>query len=136
MLLPPRLAGGRPVLVALLLDQVDGRTLSDREDHTYTSHHHRLDGRFTGPRPTGIGRDSRHDVYPGRRAYVWNSTSDTAMLRNDYHRFVDSVSWGGHRHHRPTNRPRPGERCPPAREMNAGDASALEGWRAAGELDR
>ncbi|MEW2624330.1 hypothetical protein [Streptomyces sp. NPDC048106] len=61
--------------------------------HTYT-----LDGRSTVRVHTGTGPDSRHDLYQDRRAYVWNSTCDTATLRNDHHRFVDSRSWG-HRHH-------------------------------------
>ncbi|WP_435860671.1 lamin tail domain-containing protein [Streptomyces spiralis] len=77
---------------------LDGWTLSDRDGHTYTFYHYRLDGRSTVRVHTGIGRDSRHDLYQDRRNYVWNNTSDTATLRNDHHRFVDSVSWGGHHH--------------------------------------
>lgn len=77
---------------------LDGWTLSDRDGHTYTFHHYRLDGRSTVRVHTGIGRDARHDLYQDRRNYVWNNDYDTATLRNDHHRFVDSVSWGGHRH--------------------------------------
>lgn len=77
---------------------LDGWTLSDRDGHTYTFHHYRLDGRSTVRVHTGIGRDSRHDLYQDRRNYVWNNDFDTATLRNDHHRFIDSVSWGGHRH--------------------------------------
>jgi hypothetical protein len=74
---------------------LDGWTLSDRDGHTYTFHHYRLDGRATVRVHTGIGRDARHDVYQDRRAYVWNNNSDTATLRNNHHQFVDAVSWGG-----------------------------------------
>ncbi|MBC2868591.1 lamin tail domain-containing protein [Streptomyces mexicanus] len=77
---------------------LDGWTLSDGSGHTYTFHHYRLAGRSTVRVHTGIGRDARHDVYQDRRTYVWNNDSDTATLRNNHHRLVDSVSWGGHRH--------------------------------------
>ncbi|MFJ8364405.1 lamin tail domain-containing protein [Streptomyces sp. NPDC093984] len=77
---------------------LDGWTLSDRAGHTYTFHHYRLDGRSTVRVHTGIGRDSRHDLYQDRRAYVWNNIADTATLRNNHHQYVDSVAWGGYRH--------------------------------------
>ncbi len=77
---------------------LDGWKLSDRDGHTYTFHHYRLEARSTVRVHTGIGRDTRHDLYQDRRAYVWNNDSDTATLRNDHNRFVDSVSWSGHRH--------------------------------------
>ncbi|MGW4272204.1 lamin tail domain-containing protein [Streptomyces seoulensis] len=77
---------------------LNGWTLSDRDGHTYTFHHYRLQGRSTVRVHTGTGHDTRHGLFQDRRAYVWNNTSDTATLRNDHHRFVDSRSWG-HRHH-------------------------------------
>ncbi|MFJ8197132.1 lamin tail domain-containing protein [Streptomyces sp. NPDC096152] len=73
---------------------LDGWTLSDRDGHTCTFRHYRLDGRSTVRVHTGIGRDARHDVYWDRRQYVWNNDSDTAPLRNDHGRFIDDVSWG------------------------------------------
>ncbi|MEV7129637.1 lamin tail domain-containing protein [Streptomyces sp. NPDC093260] len=81
---------------------LNGWTLSDRDGHTYTFHHYRLEGRSTvrvhTGTGTGTGRDARRDLYQDRHAYVWNNTSDTATLRNEYHHFVDSRFWG-HRHH-------------------------------------
>jgi hypothetical protein len=77
---------------------LDGWTLADREGHTYTFHHYRLDGRSTVRVHTGMGRDTRTDLYQDRRSYVWDRMADTATLRNDHGRFVDDASWG--RHHR------------------------------------
>ncbi|MCW8122466.1 lamin tail domain-containing protein [Streptomyces violaceoruber] len=77
---------------------LNGWTLKDEDGHTYTFRHYRLDGRATVRVHTGQGRDTRHDVYQDRRTYVWDNRSDTATLRNDDRRFVDSESWGHHRH--------------------------------------
>ncbi|GAA2705111.1 lamin tail domain-containing protein [Streptomyces anthocyanicus] len=77
---------------------LDGWTLRDEDGHTYTFRHYRLDGRATVRVHTGQGRDTRSDVYQDRRNYVWDNRSDTATLRNDHRRFVDSESWGHHRH--------------------------------------
>jgi Lamin Tail Domain len=49
---------------------LEGWTLSDRDGHTYTFRRYRLDGRSTVRVLTGTGRDSRHDRYQDRRAYV------------------------------------------------------------------
>ncbi|MEU6406217.1 lamin tail domain-containing protein [Streptomyces sp. NPDC046985] len=73
---------------------LDGWTLSDRDGHTYEFRHYRLEGRSTVRVHTGVGLDARHDVYQDRRNYVWNNDGDTATLRNDRNRIVDSVSWG------------------------------------------
>ncbi|MFF1400961.1 hypothetical protein ACFVZD_45490 [Streptomyces sp. NPDC058287] len=62
------------------------------------------DGRCADPaglqRGQAIGYDTRHDVYRNRRAYVWDNRSDTAILRNDYGRFVDGASWRRHHYRR------------------------------------
>jgi len=58
----------------------------------------RLDGRSTVRVHTGTGRDTRHDVYQDRRAYIWNNNGDTATLRGSNGRIVDTESWG--RNHR------------------------------------
>ncbi|MFC9280180.1 lamin tail domain-containing protein [Streptomyces collinus] len=79
---------------------LDGWTLADEDGHSYTFRHVRLDGRSTVRVHTGIGRDTRTDLFQDRRAYVWNNDHDTATLRNDRGRFVDEVSWGHHRGHR------------------------------------
>ena len=72
---------------------LDGWTLADRDGHTYTFRHYRLDGRSTVRVHTGEGRDSRSDLFQDRHRSVWDR-SDTATLRNDRGRFVDDESWG------------------------------------------
>ncbi|MEU3246466.1 MULTISPECIES: lamin tail domain-containing protein [unclassified Streptomyces] len=78
---------------------LDGWTLSDRDGHTYTFRHYRLDGRATVRVHTGVGRDTYRDLFQDRRTSVWDRRSDTATLRNDHGRYVDSASVGD-RHHR------------------------------------
>ncbi|MEU0049723.1 lamin tail domain-containing protein [Streptomyces sp. NPDC006309] len=83
---------------------LDGWTLSDEDGHTYTFRYYRLAGDATVRVHTGFGRDNRNDLYQDRRQSVWGDDHDTATLRNDRGRFVDSVSWGDddrdHREHR------------------------------------
>lgn len=76
---------------------LDHWTLSDKSGHTYTFRHVRLERRATVRVHTGVGRDTRTDLYQDRRSYVWNNDRDTATLRNDRNRVVDEVSWGRHR---------------------------------------
>ncbi|MCQ9178658.1 lamin tail domain-containing protein [Streptomyces sp. IBSBF 2953] len=76
---------------------LDGWTLSDDSGHRYTFEHYRLAGRATVRIHTGVGRDTRTDLYQDRRAYVWNNDRDTATLRNDHGRLVDDSSWGHRR---------------------------------------
>ncbi|MEU6808975.1 lamin tail domain-containing protein [Streptomyces sp. NPDC046831] len=78
---------------------LSGWTLSDRAGHTYTFHHYRLDGRSSVRVHTGFGRDTRTDLYQDRRNSVWDRR-DTATLRDNHRHVVDTVSWGGDRHHR------------------------------------
>ena len=79
---------------------LDSWTLSDEDGHTYTFDHYRLGGRSTVRVHTGLGRDSRTDLFQDRRAYVWNNDRDRATLRNDHGRFIDDASWGRrHFHH-------------------------------------
>lgn len=79
---------------------LDGWTLSDTDGHTYTFDHYRLGGRATVRVHTGLGRDTRTDLFQDRRAYVWNNDRDRATLRNDHGRFIDDASWGRrHFHH-------------------------------------
>ncbi|MFJ7148710.1 lamin tail domain-containing protein [Streptomyces sp. NPDC100445] len=83
---------------------LDGWTLSDEDGHTYTFRHYRLAGDATVRVHTGFGRDNRNDLYQDRRQSVWDDREDTATLRNDRGRLVDSVSWNDddrdHRDHR------------------------------------
>ncbi|MET8221739.1 lamin tail domain-containing protein [Streptomyces hirsutus] len=76
---------------------LDGWTLRDEDGHRYRFDNVRLAGRATVRVHTGIGRDTRTDLYQDRRAYVWDNRSDTATLRDDRGRFVDEESWGRHR---------------------------------------
>ncbi|MFD7599786.1 lamin tail domain-containing protein [Streptomyces mirabilis] len=73
---------------------LSGWTLSDRDGHTYTFHHYRLDGRSVVRVHTGMGRDTSHDLYQDRRTSVWGDRSDTAALRDEHGRLVDTLSWG------------------------------------------
>ncbi|MEU8976638.1 lamin tail domain-containing protein [Streptomyces monashensis] len=77
---------------------LDRWTLRDDAGHTYTFRHVRLAPRATVRVHTGIGRDTRSDLYQDKRNYVWNNNGDTATLRNDRGRTVDTVSWGRDRH--------------------------------------
>jgi hypothetical protein len=74
---------------------LDGWTLSDRHGHTYTFRHYRLDGGSTVRVHSGHGRDTRTDLFQDRRGSVWDRHGDTAVLRDDRHRFVDALTWGG-----------------------------------------
>ncbi|MEV7789691.1 lamin tail domain-containing protein [Streptomyces sp. NPDC088106] len=76
---------------------LEGWTLRDEDGRTYTFDDYRLRGRATVRIHTGIGRDTRTDLYQDRRHYVWDNRFDTATLRNDRGRFVDSESWGRNR---------------------------------------
>ncbi|AQU65528.1 lamin tail domain-containing protein [Streptomyces niveus] len=71
-------------------------TLSDRDGNRYTFDL-RLAGRSTVRVHTGAGRDTRADVYQDSRRYIWSNVSDTATLRNDRDRVIDTKSWGHRR---------------------------------------
>ncbi|MFI1159223.1 lamin tail domain-containing protein [Streptomyces sioyaensis] len=70
-----------------------GWTLSDRSGNTYRFGNLWLNGHGQVRVHTGIGRDTRWDVYQDRRDYVWDD-NDSATLRNDHRRIVDIESWG------------------------------------------
>ncbi|MEU6805688.1 lamin tail domain-containing protein [Streptomyces neyagawaensis] len=77
---------------------LDGWTLENEDGRTYTFDDYRLRGRTTVRIHTGFGRDTASDLFQGSRHHVWGNYSDTATLRNDRGRFIDSESWGHHRH--------------------------------------
>ncbi|MGW7194692.1 lamin tail domain-containing protein [Streptomyces chryseus] len=79
---------------------LDGWTLRDRDGNRYRFHDVRLAGRATVRIHTGVGRDTRTDLYMDRRDYIWDDRSDTATLRNDRGHTVDTESWGRGGHHR------------------------------------
>ncbi|MFD4509526.1 lamin tail domain-containing protein [Streptomyces sp. NPDC058457] len=75
---------------------LSGWTLSDADGHSYTFRHYRLAGEATVRVHTGEGRDTLTDLYQDRRSSVWNHDADTATLRTEHGRYVDSASWGLH----------------------------------------
>ncbi|MFF1965711.1 lamin tail domain-containing protein [Streptomyces sp. NPDC058232] len=79
---------------------LDGWTLRDEDGHRYRFDDVRLAGRATVRVHTGVGRDTRTDLYQDRRNYVWDNVSDTAALRDDRGRTVDTESWGRGHHRR------------------------------------
>ncbi|MFF3061888.1 lamin tail domain-containing protein [Streptomyces sp. NPDC057909] len=73
---------------------LDGWTLRDEDGHRYRFDDVRLAGRATVRIHTRNGRDTRTDLYQDRRNYVWGDRSDTATLRDDRGRTVDTETWG------------------------------------------
>ncbi|WP_244173734.1 lamin tail domain-containing protein [Streptomyces recifensis] len=74
---------------------LDGwRLTEDRRGITYTFRRFTLGGHETVRVHTGVGRDTADDLFQDRRDYVWDNRRDTATLRNDERRFIDSVTWG------------------------------------------
>lgn len=72
---------------------LDGWTLTDSDGNRYRFDDLRLPARSSVRVHTGRGFDTRHDVYQGRRNYVWDSR-DSATLRDSRGRVVDVESWG------------------------------------------
>ncbi|MGR4883981.1 lamin tail domain-containing protein [Streptomyces sp. LARHCF249] len=75
-----------------------GFTLTDRDGNRYRFPGFRLDGRSSVKVHTGHGRDTHHDLYQDRRHQIWDER-DTATLRDDRGRIIDTESWGGRSHH-------------------------------------
>ncbi|MEU3920199.1 lamin tail domain-containing protein [Streptomyces sp. NPDC029004] len=78
---------------------LDGWTLRDSDGNRYRFDDVRLPGRATIRIHTGIGRDTRTDLYQDRRDYVWGNHSDTATLRDARGHVIDTESWGRGHHH-------------------------------------
>ncbi|MGX1885682.1 lamin tail domain-containing protein [Streptomyces sp. NPDC055287] len=75
-----------------------GYTLTDKQGNRYRFHHLRLEGHSSVKVHTGHGRDNDRHVYQDRRDYIWDNR-DTATLRDDDRRILDTESWGrGHGH--------------------------------------
>ncbi|MEU9201491.1 lamin tail domain-containing protein [Streptomyces sp. NPDC048332] len=79
---------------------LDGWTLRGDNGNRYRFDDVRLGGYATVRIHTGVGRDTRTDLYQDRYHYVWDNYSDTATLRDDRGRTVDKESWGRGHHHR------------------------------------
>ncbi|MCX4721921.1 lamin tail domain-containing protein [Streptomyces virginiae] len=74
-----------------------GWTLRDRDGNRYRFDNVRIAPRATIRIHTGNGRDTRTDLFQDRRNYVWDNGSDTATLRDDRGRTVDTETWGRRR---------------------------------------
>ncbi|ARE79456.1 hypothetical protein B6R96_36130 (plasmid) [Streptomyces sp. Sge12] len=74
-----------------------GWTLRDNDGNRYRFDNVRIGSRATIRIHTGNGRDTRTDLFQDRRDYVWDNRSDTAILRDDRGRTVDTESWGRRR---------------------------------------
>ncbi|MEV0992805.1 lamin tail domain-containing protein [Streptomyces sp. NPDC049949] len=75
-----------------------GWTLRDSDGNRYRFDNVRINGRATLRIHTGTGHDTRTDVFQNSRDYIWGNQGDTATLRDDRGRTVDTESWG-RRHH-------------------------------------
>jgi hypothetical protein len=54
----------------------------------------RLAGKQSVRVRTGTSRDTDHDLYQNRRAYIWTNDTDQATLRNNDGRTTDVKAWG------------------------------------------
>ncbi|GHB51749.1 hypothetical protein GCM10010347_21950 [Streptomyces cirratus] len=78
-----------------------GYTLTDRQGNRYRFGGLRLASGHSVKVHTGQGHNTRSDVYQNRRQQIWDAR-DTATLRDDRGRVIDTESWGGRqgsRHH-------------------------------------
>ncbi|MFJ3205960.1 lamin tail domain-containing protein [Streptomyces sp. NPDC086989] len=75
-----------------------GWTLRDDDGNRYRFDNVRINSRATIRIHTGTGRNTRTDLFQNRRDYVWDNRADTATLRDDRGRTIDTESWG-RRHH-------------------------------------
>ncbi|MCX5152132.1 lamin tail domain-containing protein [Streptomyces sp. NBC_00320] len=75
-----------------------GWTLRDGDGNRYRFDNVRISGRATLRIHTGTGHNTRSDLFQNRRDYIWDNRADTATLRDDRGRTVDTESWG-RRHH-------------------------------------
>ncbi|RSS61789.1 lamin tail domain-containing protein [Streptomyces sp. WAC06614] len=76
-----------------------GFTLTDRDGNRYRFDDFRLAGRSTVRVHTGMGRDGQDDVFMNRRQQIWDDR-DTATLRDNHGRVVDTMTWGHRGDHR------------------------------------
>ncbi len=75
-----------------------GFTLTDGDGNRYRFQGFRLDGRSSVKVHTGHGNNTRRDLYQDRRHQIWDER-DTATLRDDRGRVIDTESWGRRGHH-------------------------------------
>ncbi|MBW8738435.1 MAG: lamin tail domain-containing protein [Streptomyces turgidiscabies] len=70
-----------------------GWVLKDIANHKYTFANLRIGAGKTMKIHTGSGRDTTASKFQNRRAYVWNNTSDTAILTRANGAKVDDCKW-------------------------------------------
>ncbi|MGI5447281.1 lamin tail domain-containing protein [Streptomyces sp. CA-243310] len=73
--------------------ELRGYTLTDKQGNRYRFRGLLLDGHSTVKVHTGKGRNTLRDVYQDRTNYVWDQR-DSATLRNEHGRILDSKNWG------------------------------------------
>jgi hypothetical protein len=61
---------------------LDGWTLSDQQNHTYTFQDFILEPGASVKVHTGSGEDCPSDMYCNRNMPIWNNNGDTAVLRD------------------------------------------------------
>ncbi|MDH6539906.1 lamin tail domain-containing protein [Streptomyces sp. SPB4] len=71
-----------------------GWTLRDADGNRYRFDNVRINSHATIRIHTGSGRNTRTDLYQGSREYIWGNKADTATLRDDRNRVVDTDTWG------------------------------------------
>ncbi|MCC0093246.1 lamin tail domain-containing protein [Streptomyces flavotricini] len=74
-----------------------GWTLRDADGNRYRFDNVRINGRATIRIHTGTGHNTRTDLFQNSREYIWGNNGDTATLRDDRGRTVDTESWGRRR---------------------------------------
>ncbi|MEU9420037.1 lamin tail domain-containing protein [Streptomyces sp. NPDC051000] len=73
--------------------ELRGYTLTDKQGNRYRFRGLLLGGHSAVKVHTGKGRNTLRDVYQDRTNYVWDQR-DSATLRNDHGRILDSKNWG------------------------------------------
>ncbi|RPK29376.1 hypothetical protein EES37_34690 [Streptomyces sp. ADI91-18] len=74
-----------------------GWTLRDADGNRYRFDNVRINGRATIRIHTGSGHNTRIDLFQNGREYIWGNNGDTATLRDDRGRTVDTETWGRRR---------------------------------------
>ncbi|MFB0630926.1 lamin tail domain-containing protein [Streptomyces sp. AB3(2024)] len=71
-----------------------GWTLRDADGNRYRFDNIRINSHATIRIHTGSGHNNRTDLYQGSREYIWGNKGDTATLRDDHNRVIDTETWG------------------------------------------
>ncbi|MFJ8162211.1 lamin tail domain-containing protein [Streptomyces sp. NPDC096136] len=74
-----------------------GWTLRDDDGNRYRFDNVRINSHATIRIHTGSGRNSRTDLFQNSHEYIWGNNGDTAVLRDERGRVVDTETWGRRR---------------------------------------